>query len=544
MQIHLLSEKTIKLIAAGEIIFRPAAALKELIENSIDAKSTAITIHVNDAGLEKLIVIDDGEGMDEQDLKLCIKMHATSKTSDEDNYFGRHSMGFRGEALASIEAAADLTIETKGRQLHNGLIANSDVQQGTKITVTNMFAKIPARLKFIRNKEIERDYIKQLLKKFIIIFPCIKWIVYMDNKKIWQFEKNEKNTLVAAETRIAALFNDHPHYFEYASDTQEQLKIEGCIFKKHKRSVMLFVNKRSVKDNKITTYLNSIFKEYFMKHEAPSYILSIEIDPMFVDYNVHPAKEEIKFISYDAIYKGLSGIFCHELFNKFYKEENTISVAVMQPLIKTKVKGKNMQSRRSPIENIQFVNEPLAFMPHEIKPIYYNIIGQIKNSYIIFETEHGIGIFDQHAAHERQIYERMKESLNANERQKLLIPIKLNLSAEQRDYVKTNLDEFARKGIVIERGHVITHAPNLLNVADFKHLFEYELSQNIACAIMIDRLLANIACKQALKANTKLSFEQMDSLLRQSLQTLPICNHGRHVFKYFSKTEIGSWFNR
>jgi DNA mismatch repair protein MutL len=180
---------------------------------------------------------------------------------------------------------------------------------------------------------------------------------------------------------------------------------------------------------------------------------------------------------------------------------------------------------------------------NEIIKHQHKIIGQIKNSFIMFETENGIGIFDQHAAHERNVYEKMKTQMHKDNAQQLLIPIMLNLNAEQNEYINQNLEALANKGIILKDNH-LTHIPSILPGLDFANLIEKTLETTTPIEIMLDRLLANIACKNALKANTKLSFEQMSQLLETALTNVPVCNHGRPVFKYFNMNEIATWFRR
>jgi DNA mismatch repair protein MutL len=222
--------------------------------------------------------------------------------------------------------------------------------------------------------------------------------------------------------------------------------------------------------------------------------------------------------------------------------------SLIQPLILATHKGKRFDGVKKRIEILTFdkieqINEPVLFKEDITQRVFFNIIGQIKNSFIIFETENGIGIFDQHAAHERKLYEMMKHSLNKDSAQKLLIPIELNLNLEKIEFLNAKKNIFEEKGIIID-GQTLTHIPNLLNCHDFKVFLEQEIQIYTEPCVLIDRLFADIACKNALKANTKLSIEQMHSLLSDALINPPVCNHGRPVFKYFSMNEINNWFKR
>lgn len=543
MRIQKLTEKTIRQIAAGEVISRPSNALKELIENAIDAKSSHITIHVNKGGLEELIIIDNGEGMDVDDLKICTQMHTTSKTQEDAHIFGVNSLGFRGEALASIDIISNLSIETRGKKLENDKITPSNIETGTKVRISNMFANVPARLKFIKNSNIENSNIKQIIQKYIINFENIGWEIFNNGKQVWHFEPCSK------EERIIQLTNDEPVFFQ---NEYNEIKLSGYILKtslnpplkSHKFLAEIFVNNRPIKDRAISYYIKSILSEYFMKHEVPSYVLFIELDPFLIDCNVHPSKEEIKFINYAPIFSMLTFSLCPEFFHKLRTPNFSSNVSYNKEpmrITRPKYEHKEIKLDFAHEGQISYVNETVDITFAQ-PTTAHKIIGQIKNSYVVFEIENGIGIFDQHAAHERHVYEKMKKELSAQNAQTLLSPICLNLNAEQQEYLNTNSEKLKTKGILIS-GNTLTHIPNILQKTNFAALLE-QIDPHTACEIAIDRLLADIACKNALKANTKLSAEQMASLLEDAMKNPPVCNHGRPVFKYFKLCEIENWFKR
>ncbi len=624
MKIKKLSEKVIKQIAAGEVIARPANAIKEIIENAIDAGSTNISIHVNKTGLERIVIIDNGCGMDKDDLELCTQLHTTSKTSEKDHMFGTSSLGFRGEALASINEISDMTIESNGYKLHKNNITHSNIESGTRIEILNMFANVSARLKFLKSSQVEWFHIKWVLEKFMISECNITWKIFHNEKKLWHLEAGETQVY-----RIEKLLgsNAYPFSHEY-----NNIKISGYILDISARNFnALFINRRSVRDKAIAQYMRNIFSEYYMKNENPGYIMNIEIDPMMVDCNVHPAKEEVRIINHADIFAMLSFVFSHQFFAKALNKEQTFQVNTKteeheneyklsfdspkfempeitnRQFVHTKFDQKETNTRN---EKINFVNETNTYTYQTIKaneqstnnwkkhkpfqtPSVHRIIGQIRNSFIMFETEDGIGIFDQHAAHERHVYEKMKKELSTGNSQQLLIPIEINLTPLQAEYLIKNQTQLENKGIRISWLQTIestqfetdcatssqarstkqsqneslltksdyanttilkasnsayklalTHIPQSLPALDCAKFIETELEENCNIETLIDRLVADIACKNALKANTQLSIEQMYALMETALENVPICNHGRPVFKYFTHLEIENWFRR
>ncbi len=570
-----LSPNLIEKIAAGEILTKPLYAIKELLDNAIDAKATEISIYIEENGLKKIIVADNGVGMSQEDLKICKEMHTSSKTLEEDTIFGLNFLGFRGEALASINAVSNLTIESNGMKNIKNSITYSTYEKGTKITIDNIFEKTPARLKFLKNNIKEHNDIKQLIKSYAINYFDIKFNFFNNKKAIYNFSSSTE------QEKIYQIFKEEGLFFE---NKLNNLKIHGYILKKHQKESYIFINKRLVKDKAIFTYIKSIFKEFFMINEEPSYIIKIEMDPFLIDFNVHPNKLEIKLVSYSEIFSLIVEILNNNLFKKLYEEsnlksdlpeeflkfdtplennlenslENNIDHAENSRNFFRNFAKNNFKYRKTELdiqetedESLEFVNESQVFFKTDQYALQFQdtieqnfkIIGQIKNSFIIFETENGIGIFDQHAAHERKLYESMKEELKFENKQKLLFPINLNLTLEQELYIANNLEIFKNKGIIIENNKII-ECPNFLHHINFKNFIEEQIQPNIECNIMINKILANIACKNALKANAALSFDQMHSLLKESIKNVPICNHGRPVFKYFSNYEIINWFKR
>jgi DNA mismatch repair protein MutL len=607
MKIRYLSQKLIKQIAAGEVIAKPYNAIKELLENSIDAQATQITIHIENGGLNLIQILDDGIGMGLEDLKICTELHTTSKTNEDDHFFGLNSLGFRGEGLASISAISNIVIESNGYKMikkqteedKEYIIEPSLIEKGTKISVYDIFQSVPARAKFLKNEKTEWSLIKDTIIKYSINYSQIQWRLFHNSKKILDYAPSSR------ADRVQSLSQKIIQHFE---DNLNSTKIECFICESNKIQEILFINNRPIKDRRIFAYLKNIFLEYFPKSESPKYVLFIDIDPYTVDFNAHPAKEEARIINYNEIFSILSSNINQNIFNQ--KQDHIIFETFSENNIENNIKKDISSSfeKFSPIklnlppQRRQYFNESTNkstnksthegiyeriyenkildhfFTPKEeqktdfsiknyenIKSTYssqwsediainedfsfisntdihdFRIIGQIKNTYVIFETEAGIGIFDQHAAHERIIYEEMKLNMNFQSAQSLIIPIVLNLKNKQIDLIEKGREIFLNNGFKIEKNKVLA-IPSILKQDEIKEYLEK--IEDCDIDIFIDRMLADVACKKALKSNTKLSQEQMESLLYSALKNPPVCNHGRPVFKYFSINEIQKWFKR
>lgn len=556
--IRKLSDRIIRQIAAGEVISRPYNAVKELIENSIDAKATSIQIFFKEYGMESIIIIDNGTGITKEDLKLATQLHTTSKTEESDSVFGINSFGFRGEALASIEAISSLIIESNGYKLENQTLSESVIQKGTRISVQNLFKNIPARLKFIKNSQTEFRYVKELLKKFMIQHNEISWLISLNGKIIWNLKKDLKTN------RIQMLLKEENILTKTVST--QHTTIDAFILKQQINNSIIFVNKRCVRDKAIFKYISSLFKEYTFLNENPGYILDISIDPLLVDYNVHPAKEEIRFLNYNTIFSLLHSIFS---MNELAQHLNPAKAFFSDHSINEEIEKKSLYENLRPsflinsisAHNKNFVEESSeTFINPSVSQVrllesnskninqhvenpLFKLIGQLKNSYILFENENGFGIFDQHAAHERKLYEQLKSGLNRHNSQKLISTIELSLSEKIQMFIEEQTDTLADKGIFIKGTEIMSLPSMFSNISELIHLLQ---NLRVPCDLPteIDRLLANVACKNALKANTTLSHQQMHSLLESALINPPICNHGRPVFKYFSDNEIKNFFKR
>ena len=568
MKIKKLSSNLIKKIAAGEVISRPANALKELIENAIDAKATKINIYIEKGGLSLIKIKDNGLGIEKDDLEICTQMHTTSKTCEEEVFFGSNSFGFRGEALASIDAISKLKIESHENCLNEGKISASNVSSGTSIEIYDIFSKIPGRAKFLKNEKIEWEKIKALVQKYIIKYEDISWEVYNNGKNVYKF--NFQNT----KQRIEDIFQAKTYEIkaEY-----ENYSISGYFFEQNTATnhKILFINNRPVKDIGIFGYLKNTLKEYFAKDKEPSFYLDIQMPSDFIDCNVHPSKDEVRIINYTPVFKLISKAISHKVFIEVNQKDHleidknsTVEFSNAQERFSEDLSTKpfsfeqkasysssldNFLSPKSSVLN-ESSNYQSETLKKEIDSIFqekleveekkhFKILGQIKKTYILFENEKGMGLLDQHAAHERIVYEKMKKDLKKSNSQKLLSPIDLNLNEEQKEKLDEIIEDLDKKGFIIEN-YKITHLPIILIKENLKTQLEQALLNYENFDIFLERFLADIACKNALKSNTHLSYHQMEEILSQAMKHVPYCNHGRPTFKYIELKEIQKWFER
>ena len=685
-KIVLLDELTINKIAAGEVIERPASVVKELVENSIDAGATNITVEIQNGGISKIRIIDNGSGMNKDDLEFAFERHATSKIRKADDLENVKSMGFRGEALASIAAIAHVELTTKTEDDETGHkivveggkvleMEDSASQKGTTITVSNLFFNTPVRYKFLKRDFTEAGYIEDAVTRIALANPNIAIKLINGNKTIIQTNGNGdlKTVIYNIYGKEIAEGLLEVNY-EY-----EGIKVTGAIGKpeiaRSNRSYqMFFVNKRYIKDKTLSAGVEQAFKGLIPIGKYGVVILNIEIEPNKIDVNVHPTKLEIRFQEEQKVFKAiyhsvketlLKGDLIKEpekeekieqqtidakmgtpeiegskqekvesvleqkeevkkpsfmgLFKKKEKDSdefienystNTLEEIFAQknvgqtqeikiPTEEQKEKMDNIIEKQKELEN-PIVEEPTSknfdemyvktfgklpetqiaeqnsnkiynktlkqvenISVFEEKESYNNIpnykfIGALFSTYIVIEIKDEVYIIDQHAAHERVMYEKVKKNFYSNmekDSQIMLLPDIIELSHKEKSIVKENTELFKKAGFIIEEFGDNTirliGVPSLCMDLDTKELFLEILDEIDTVAITAkqekeDKFISTIACKAAVKANMKLTKEEVDTLMRQLL-VLPnpfTCPHGRPTAIKMTRYDIERKFNR
>lgn len=573
MPIRVLPDFLINQIAAGEVVEKPASVVKELVENALDAGADQIVIDVIDGGRTLISVIDNGCGMSKEDLAKSITRHATSKLPMDD-LLNINFMGFRGEALPSIASVSDMVIDTRNSEDSNGWTLNcetgdikpSDWEEGTRIRVQNLFAKTPARLKFLRGDRAEIVSVLDVVKRLAMARPDVGFT--LNNK--WRFPKNQP----MAE-RIAAVMGDDVRgrmlSVDAKSASNATLKLTGFISEPTLRRASsvdqyLFVNDRPVKDKVLVGALRAAYMDVMHAREFPLCVLYLTLDPRSVDVNVSPAKTEVHFLEpshiRSFIIKSLRGVLAQTLSDREVAQHTGAEVPM------------HMQQSLNFNRRDFFVAEPkkvpdIAFMFNvpERKDLSVNkveehaqedlplgrVIGQIGNKYILAQSGENLVIVDQHAAHERITYEKLRK--HKIKVQPLLTPIVVSLRGEDVEAVLSISEEMKDSGLHIgafgDDAIAIFEKPADwdLDWVNLFHAIADEVRQYGHSSQLGERLhlkLANYACHHSVRAGQKLDLQQMDALLRdiETTSRAGECNHGRPVYKIIPLIDIDGWFER
>ena len=580
MAVRVLPDFLINQIAAGEVVERPASVVKELVENALDAGADQIMIDVSDGGRTLISIVDNGSGMSRDDLSRAITRHATSKLPTDD-LLNINYMGFRGEALPSIASVSDMVIDTcngrdsNGWQIdaNTGVVKPSDWESGTRIRVQNLFAKTPARLKFLRGDRAEMMSVLDVVKRLAMSRADVGFV--LNNK--WRFQKDEDLL-----SRLASVMGDDVRGrmldIDAVSGSNAEMKLTGFISEPTLRRASsvdqyLFVNGRPVKDKVLVGALRAAYMDVMHAREFPLCALYLTVPTNAVDVNVSPAKTEVHFL-----------------------EPNHVRAFIIKTLrdrlAQTMVQAKPMQSSEFRVQSADKVVEPVRFdfgIRREVFQVRDNVVlpvatqqssecrvqsaekvpyidntvvidlplgrvvGQVANKYIIAQKDDNMVIVDQHAAHERITYEKLRG--HKIKTQPLLTPIVVNLRDVDVMAIMSIADELKASGLHVgEFGAdaiAIFEKPADwdLNWGDVLHNIADEVRTNGHSSQLNEKLhlkLANYACHHSVRAGQKLDLVQMDALLRdiEKTERAGQCNHGRPVYKFIPMTEIDTWFER
>lgn len=633
-KIKQLSSHEAQKIAAGEVVERPANIVKELVENSIDAGATRISIYIEDAGKQLIRVVDNGCGMDKADAQICFDRHATSKITHVDELESINTFGFRGEALASIASVSQIALITKEEDNLEGVHITIDANTitnitpaacttGTDISVKNLFYNVPARKKFLKTTATEWRAIQLLFNAFCFDYPHIHFSLYTENKQV-----NNCPSTQTLENRSAQLWDAqlHKHLLNVHS-SDSSCTIDGVIsdhqhYRYDRSSIYFFVNKRWIKNQQLASALIKGYANVIPEGRCPVAIINITIAAHEVDINIHPRKEEVKFLHprrieqalQQAVKKALelnvsqhinknitfkpaptpvssfqaeSRNFTPFNFNSFFSQQETISSALPQFPLTTSigapfsvhpdevrrnlgeagaVEGYELSYNDNPfpLDNSLEVQQPLTLLDNTPEKLstpaeHYRLIGQYNKTYLLIEKEDGLFLIDQHAAHERILYELFANRFNEVATTQLMFPQIITLSEHDITLITPQLEILTTNGILIEQC-----ASNQLIVQALPmHLKEQSLSDLIKEMIgwiienktiepeelkrtINKKLQAQMACKTAVKAGDELTHEKMHQLLVDLEKTANrfSCPHGRPTGWLLSLNEIEKKFKR
>ena len=574
-----LPDNLINQIAAGEVIERPSSALKELIENSIDAGASKISISLSEGGKTLIEVIDDGMGMNLHDLKMCLERHATSKINDGD-LVHINSLGFRGEALPSIGSIANLVIESydklKDEAWQISIINNkkniepSLIRFGTKVTITDLFLKVPARLKFMKTNSTELRYCKEVVKHLAMSHPKISFSLTIDSKRIFNWEKSEKADFEGTKNRLYQVMGED----FIKSSVSVHIERDGLILagmvgmptlnRNTGREQYLFVNNRPVKDRNLIGALRGAYKGLIEHNRFPVAVLFLDILSQDVDINVHPAKVEVRFKDSGKV----RSIIVSGVRKALEKAGLNTASEISNALIDKMSFDEQVINDNSNNINLQNINlSPSSRFAENIDSESFNnqrtyplgsAIAQAHGTYIISETENGLILIDQHAAHERIVLEKIREGfLNSNiQKQILLIPEVVELSGDHFEVIIKYKDSLIKLGLVIEEfdnnAIIIREHPAILDKVNFSILIKdiaeeiIDFGSEFVLSERLDNICGNMACHSSIRSGRLLLTSEMNALLRE-MEVTPNssqCNHGRPTFIKLSVTDIEKLFGR
>jgi DNA mismatch repair protein MutL len=547
-------------IAAGEVIEKLANVVKELVENSIDAEASKIDIDLLESGMKSIKVTDDGLGMDESDALLAFERHATSKIKNVNDLFRIHSLGFRGEALPSIAAISKVDLATsQGDQGINIIIEDGKVlekksismNQGTRIEVTKLFYSTPARFKYLKSPQYELSVIVSLVNGFALANPHISFRLTNDKKQLFVSNNNEAVTNLMAQIYGIQVGKSLIYFEGKSRDYHIYGYTTNPIVNRSSRNyINIVVNNRMIQNKDIASAITEVYEQLIPKNRYPIAILYIEVDPLLIDVNIHPRKQEIKFSEKDKLIA---------LIKKTINEKLEITNIYQKPsedYSQTKIhfyeeETKPNQERLVLEENIESKEDKTNSVIPDME-----YIGQYSGTYLLWQNEEGLYLLDQHAAAERIRYERYLEKWRRTnqETQSLITPLKvelannllINLSIYQKQIKALGID------LEIKDNHVLVNQiPNwfpkgyeeiyveslIMDLLEEKHPDQESL---------IDDLAKLLACKHSLKANHYISSIEANQLLNdlRKCERPYTCPHGRPIIVDISHRTIEYWFNR
>ncbi len=601
MTIRVLPETTINRIAAGEVVERPASALKELVENAIDAGAGRIDVTLADGGRGLIAVTDDGCGMDADELALAVERHTTSKLTDDD-LLNITALGFRGEALTSIASVSRLEITSRARGADSafailveggrvGEMHPAALKSGTRVEVRDLFYATPARLKFLKTVRTEMNHAIDVVKRLAMAYPDIAFSLADETGFRIALEAAHGDLLDARLARLSAVMGREFADNALAVDAERQgLWLTGyagvpTLNKAYARSQFLFVNGRPVRDPLLSGAVRGAYRDFLARDRHPMVALFVDAPRETVDVNVHPMKSEVRFRDPGLVRGLIVGALKYALAEAGHRASTTVADAALGafrpgagnvPYQHSGAPPGGYGQGRAGLATAADFYAPLPGTEAPSAPPQFSVVesgvppaaeknyplgvarAQLHETYIVAQTADGIVIVDQHAAHERLVYERMKTALAEGcvKSQGLLVPEVVEMDEASCDRLVGRSEELARLGLVVEKfgtGAVaVREIPVMLAGADVKTLVRdladdiAELGQGLALNEHLDAVAATMACHGSVRAGRRLSGPEMDALLRR-METTPHsgqCNHGRPTYVELSLADIEKLFGR
>ena len=597
-KINFLSEELINKIAAGEVIERPASVIKELVENSLDAKANQITVEIEDYGQKLIRIIDNGEGMEEEDARKAILPHTTSKIKDENDLFNINTLGFRGEALASIAAVSRLSLRTKTKNklegfnliVENGKILKEEIcasETGTTIEIHNLFFNTPARKKFLKSDSVELKHMVEVITRYALIYNLVSFRLTHNGQELFN-----SPIMPDWKQKIASLYGtDLAKNLLYVNYKEEFIQVEGYISKPYqarndKSQQAIFVNKRWIRNEEISRAIYDAYHSLLFVNKHPIFILNLTLNPHKIDVNVHPAKTEIKIEQKELVYQAVLSAVRETLrqndlipemglkeeqqlvfgnaVNEIKKKDSEFKYN-FEPSYQTSLSAEDSLSIK---EDVAEYNHNAESIIPEISNQYetrnnpdnslppIKLLGQVHKTFFIAETPGGALFIDQHVVQERVLYEQFMEQLMNNrvDTQKLLKGEVMEFNIIESMEVKEHRELLEKLGFNLEEfgenTYLLKTVPILFGRLQPKEMF-YEVLSNLKenknrLEEIQEAIITRMACRASVKAGDTLTNQEMQKLLDQlSKVKFPYtCPHGRAVLIKIPVDELEKKFKR
>ena len=559
--IVLLDDLTINKIAAGEVIERPASVVKELVENSIDAGAKNIEVEIKKGGKTYIRITDNGKGIERDDMAIALERHATSKIRKVEDLEHTYTMGFRGEALASITAISRMTILTKTEDADNGtkMIAEAGdilsieevaAQKGTTIIVENLFYNTPVRYKFLKQDATEFRYIKEMVINIAMANLDVAIKLINDGKAV--FKSNGSGKM---QDLIFLIYGKEiSENLVDVNYQEENIKITGVVgntlvARDSRKEQIIFLNKRNIKNKTLLNSADEAFKAGIGIGKYGFFILNIEATANMYDVNVHPTKTEVRFKNDEQMYRVLYRAMKNAMLNKEFMGNKEIEQE-KKDYINSEYNYYTNNFVKN--EKVEVQEAPELIEREQERKINYKYLGISFKTFITAQIGDDIYLIDQHAAHERILYEKIKENYKytkANNTQMLLVPEVVDLTHKEMEFVKEHFELFTKSGFDIElfgeNTVKIMGRPDLSYRMGNRNIFLDVLDEMITnersnSKDVEDRFIATVACKAAVKANMDLTKEEVDSLIQGllKLKNPYTCPHGRPTTIKINKEEL------
>ncbi|MFC2034181.1 DNA mismatch repair endonuclease MutL [Chloroflexota bacterium] len=571
MSIKILDQGTISRIAAGEVVERPASVVKELVENSLDAASSQISIEIKGDGVNLIQVTDNGHGIPADEMESAFQRYATSKITSFDDLESTSSLGFRGEALPSIAAVSQVDViscpagESTGNyiSIKESTITNCGSKghsPGTTITVRNLFRNVPARLKFLKSPTTENGHIANVVSQYALAFPEVKFTLTNDGKTISSTPGSGKLIDSIAQVygmdvagNMLEINNSDPEWqdeSENSSVTVNGMVSSPSINRSNRGYLSLFVNRRWISSRLLAWAMDEAYHGLLMQGKHPIAIINISIPPKYVDANIHPTKTEVKFQNERLIFRAVQKAVRQALLEltpvpriEEVATDYKGTLSPTQPLWTS-----TRTSQISPDSSATTQSTPIMSLPA------LRLLGQLDSSYIIAEGPDGLHLIDQHAAHERIQFEKINHQISRKEIeiQGMLEPATLEVSIKQDVILKAQYERLAEFGFTIEpfgeRTYLVRAIPALLHKKDWREVLGELLDDTPQGGNndWLEKIAISIACHSAIRAGQTLSDDEMRELLRQLEQTaIPnTCPHGRPTMIQLNMKQLEKEFGR